>query len=194
MSTKHTISMITLGCSKNLVDAECMSAILREQGYEMVEDVSSAEAVVVNTCGFIESAKKEAIDTILEVASLKGPRKKLKFIVATGCLAQRYPEEIKKSLPEVDAVLGTSHYQDIAAVLDKLFGKEAFGWNDYIGKPGSLKHMRRDRDQALCLAEDRGRLLKWLCFLCDTRYSRQIYFPSDGRHPGRSGDPRKERI
>ena len=148
MSTKHTISMITLGCSKNLVDAECMSAILKEHGYEMVEDVSSAEAVVVNTCGFIESAKKEAIDTILEVASLKGPRKKLKFIVATGCLAQRYPDEIRKSLPEVDAVLGTSHYQDIATVLDKLFGKEAFGWNDYIGKPGSLKHMRRDREIA----------------------------------------------
>ena len=78
MSTKHTVSMITLGCSKNLVDAECMTAILKKDGYEMVDDLSQAEAAIINTCGFIESAKKEAIDTILDVARLKGKRKKLK--------------------------------------------------------------------------------------------------------------------
>ena len=114
---QHTVSMISLGCSKNLVDAECMTAILKKDGYTMVDDISLAEAVVINTCGFIESAKKEAIDTILEVASLKKPGKKLKYIVVTGCLSQRYPEEIRKSLPEVDAVLGTSHYQDISEVV-----------------------------------------------------------------------------
>ena len=86
MNKNHKISIITLGCSKNLVDAECMTAILKNDGYEMVEDISQAEAVIINTCGFIESAKKEAIDTILDVARLKGPRKKLKYIVATGCL------------------------------------------------------------------------------------------------------------
>ncbi len=148
MSTNHKISIITLGCSKNLVDAECMTAILKNDGYEMVDDISQAEAVIINTCGFIESAKKEAIDTILDVARLKGPRKKLKYIVATGCLTQRYPDEIKKSLPEVDAVLGTSHYQDISEVIGKLFKKEAFGWKDYIGKPGSLAHMQRERTVA----------------------------------------------
>ncbi|MBR3033286.1 MAG: 30S ribosomal protein S12 methylthiotransferase RimO [Clostridiales bacterium] len=146
MKREHKVSMITLGCSKNLVDAECMTSILKKDGYELVDDVSQAEAVIINTCGFIESAKKEAIDTILDVARLKGPRKKLKFIVAAGCLAQRYPEEIKKSLPEVDAVMGTSHYQSVTEVLDKLFSKETFGWKEYIGKPGSLTHMRTERD------------------------------------------------
>ena len=146
MSTKHTVSMISLGCSKNMVDAECMSTILKNDGYELVDDISKAEAAVINTCGFIESAKKEAIDTILDVARLKGPRKKLKYIVVSGCLSQRYPNEIKDTLPEVDAVLGTSHYQDISKVLGKLFDSEKFGWNDYIGKPGSLDHMQFERE------------------------------------------------
>jgi len=143
---QHTVSMISLGCSKNLVDAECMTAILKKDGYTMVDDISLAEAVVINTCGFIESAKKEAIDTILEVASLKKPGKKLKYIVVTGCLSQRYPEEIRKSLPEVDAVLGTSHYQDISEVVGKLFRKDRFDWNAYIGRAGSLNHMMVDRE------------------------------------------------
>lgn len=146
MSTKHTVSMISLGCSKNMVDAECMSTILKNDGYELVDDISKAEAAVINTCGFIESAKKEAIDTILDVARLKGPRKKLKYIVVSGCLSQRYPNEIKDTLPEVDAVIGTSHYQDISKVLGKLFDSEKFGWNDYIGKPGSLDHMQFERE------------------------------------------------
>ena len=145
MSTKHTVSMISLGCSKNMIDAECMSTILKNDGYELVDDVSKAEVAVINTCGFIESAKKEAIDTILDVARLKGPRKKLKYIVVSGCLSQRYPDDIKKTLPEVDAVLGTSHYQDISQVIGKLFDSEKFGWNDYIGKPGSLEHMQLER-------------------------------------------------
>ena len=146
MDKKHTVSMITLGCSKNLVDAECMSSILKKDGFELVQDVSQAEAVIINTCGFIESAKKEAIDTILDVAKFKGPRKKLKFIVAAGCLAQRYPDEIRKSLPEVDAVMGTSHYQDVSVVLNNLFMKKLCDWKEYIGKPGSLDHMRIDRE------------------------------------------------
>ena len=143
---QHTISMISLGCSKNLVDAECMTAILKKDGYTMVDDLASAEAVIINTCGFIESAKKEAIDTILEVASLKKGRSKLKYIIVTGCLSQRYPNEIKESLPEVDAVLGTSHYQDISEVVGKLFKKDRMEWNDYIGRAGSLDHMMIDRE------------------------------------------------
>ncbi len=145
MRMKQTVSMISLGCSKNMIDAECMSTILKNDGYELVDDISKAEAAVINTCGFIESAKKEAIDTILDVARLKGPGKKLKYIVVSGCLSQRYPNEIKETLPEVDAVLGTSHYQDISNVLGKLFDSEKFGWNDYIGKPGSLAHMQLER-------------------------------------------------
>lgn len=142
---QHTLSMITLGCSKNLVDAECMTTILKADGYQMTDDIRSAEAVIINTCGFIESAKQEAIDTILDVAEIKKRSKKLKYIIVTGCLSQRYPNEIRKSLPEVDAVLGTAHYQDISEVVRKLFEKESFSWNDYVGKPGSLAHMRTSR-------------------------------------------------
>lgn len=140
------IAMISLGCSKNLVDSECMTAILKKAGYEMVDDLSQADCAVINTCGFIESAKKEAIDTILEVASLKKPQGNISFIVVTGCLSQRYPDEIRKSLPEVDAVLGTAHYQDIADVIGKLFAKKAMTWDEYIGRPGSLDHMQVDRE------------------------------------------------
>lgn len=143
---QHTLSIITLGCSKNLVDAECMTTILKEEGYQFTDDIRTAEAVIINTCGFIESAKQEAIDTILEVAEYKKRGKKLKYIIVTGCLSQRYPNEIRKSLPEVDAVLGTAHYQDISEVIGKLFRKEAFSWNDYVGMPGSLAHMRVQRE------------------------------------------------
>ncbi|MBO4495808.1 MAG: 30S ribosomal protein S12 methylthiotransferase RimO [Clostridiales bacterium] len=145
MSKDRYISMISLGCSKNLVDTECMTTILMKDGYKMTDDITKADCVIVNTCGFIESAKKEAIDTILEVASYKKPHGKLSYIVAAGCLSQRYPEEIKKSLPEVDAVIGTAHYQDISKVVGSLFDKDKSDWMSYMGKPGSLEHMRTER-------------------------------------------------
>ena len=141
------ISLIALGCSKNLVDAECMSKLLSEHGYTIVPDFHDAEIVVINTCGFIESAKTEAINTILEVADEKVPSGNVKFIVVTGCLAQRYPEDIKKDLPEVDAVLGTAHYQDICDCIDKLYGTEgpAFDSASNTTGVGGLAHLMNDR-------------------------------------------------
>ena len=141
------ISLIALGCSKNLVDAECMSKLLSEHGYTIVPDFHDAEIVVINTCGFIESAKTEAINTILEVADEKVPSGNVKFIVVTGCLAQRYPEDIKKDLPEVDAVLGTAHYQDICDCIDKLYGIEgpAFDSASNTTGVGGLAHLMNDR-------------------------------------------------
>ena len=114
------ITLLALGCSKNLIDCENMSTQLKQAGYDVINDVPESDIVVINTCGFIESAKKEAIDAILEVADFKVPNGNVKKIIVSGCLSQRYPEDILKDLPEVDAVLGTAHYGDIVDVVAKL--------------------------------------------------------------------------
>lgn len=126
---KIKVALISLGCPKNLVNSEQMLYLMNEAGMEIVPEPEEADAVVVNTCGFIESAKSEAIDTILEMAELKKAGK-LKSIVAVGCLIQRYREDVIKELPEIDSVLGTGSYGDIVeAVKNSLKGKrlERFG-------------------------------------------------------------------
>ncbi len=106
------LGLISLGCAKNLVDSEHMLAQLAEAGVTIVDDVADADIAVINTCGFIESAKQEAIQTILETAELKKSGQ-LKALIVTGCLVQRYPEEITEEMPEIDAVLGTGSYTNI---------------------------------------------------------------------------------
>ncbi|SCW27048.1 ribosomal protein S12 methylthiotransferase [Ruminococcaceae bacterium YRB3002] len=138
------ISIVALGCSKNLVDAECMSRALKDAGYIIADDVEESDAVVINTCGFIESAKKEAIDTILECADIKSSDAPLRFIIVTGCLSQRYPDDILQEMPEVDAVLGTAHYSDIVDTVDKLFENGNKVRN--VSEPGSLDHLMTDKD------------------------------------------------
>lgn len=140
-----TVSIISLGCSKNLVDSECMTRILLDDQMEMVSDPSKADVIIVNTCGFIESAKKEAIDTILEMADHKAPKGNCDFLVVTGCLAQRYAEDIRSSIPEVDEVIGTSHYQDIARSIRILYGEYSGPVENFVSEPGSLSHMRVNR-------------------------------------------------
>lgn len=108
----NKIGFISLGCSKNLVDTENMIGIMTKEGYVVVSDPADADIIVVNTCGFIDSAKEEAINTILEMAEYKEGN--CKILVCAGCLAQRYSEEIKAELPEVDVILGTGSYKDIA--------------------------------------------------------------------------------
>ncbi len=123
------VGMVSLGCAKNLVNGEQMLWLLREAGYELVSDLAETEVLIVNTCAFIDSAKQEAIDTILEFAELK-KEGKLKKLLVTGCLSQRYREEILRELPEVDGVLGTGSYDEIVpAVAAALAGEtpELFG-------------------------------------------------------------------
>ena len=103
---KNKVALVSLGCPKNLVNSEQMLYLLADAGFELVGEPEEADCVVVNTCGFIESAKSEAIDTILALAELKKTGK-LKSIVATGCLVQRYQDEFTKELSEVDCALGT---------------------------------------------------------------------------------------
>lgn len=124
------VGLISLGCSKNLVDSEHMLAKLKDAGYEITEEMENADIGIVNTCGFIEAAKTEAIETILDVARYK-EQGNLKGLVVTGCLAQRYRDEIQSELPEVDAICGTGSYTNIVdAVRDVLAGKKAVYMND----------------------------------------------------------------
>jgi ribosomal protein S12 methylthiotransferase len=113
----HKVGFISLGCPKNLVDSEVMMGQLKATGYQITADASEADTVVVNTCGFIDAAKKESIDAILEAAKLKSDGKATRLVVA-GCLVERYRDELKASLPEVDAFIGTSQINDILAVCD----------------------------------------------------------------------------
>lgn len=117
------IGLISLGCAKNLVDSEHMLARLREAGHEIVTDMDEAEVGIVNTCGFIESAKAEAIDTILETAQYKQTGK-MQGLVVTGCLAQRYRAEIESDLPEVDVICGTGSYENIVEAVQAAYGHE----------------------------------------------------------------------
>lgn len=124
------IGLISLGCAKNLVDSEHMLALLQQAGYEITDDMNEAEVGIVNTCGFIEAAKTEAIETILDVARYK-EEGALRGLIVTGCLAQRYADEIQTELPEVDAICGTGSYDNIAdAVRDVLAGKKAVYMRD----------------------------------------------------------------
>ena len=105
MKNNLKLLFVSLGCDKNLVDTEFMLGMLRDDGIEMTDDEQEADVIIVNTCCFINDAKEESINTILEMAELK-KEARLKSLIVTGCLAQRYKEEIVKEIPEVDAILG----------------------------------------------------------------------------------------
>ena len=121
MSTR--VGMVSLGCPKNQVDAEHMLFDLKKEGYELVSDAALADVVIVNTCGFIESAKQEAIDTILEFCTLK-QEGRIKHVIATGCLAERYRDEMKKEIPELDAVVGLGSNGNIADIIRDIYRTE----------------------------------------------------------------------
>ncbi|MBQ4452346.1 MAG: 30S ribosomal protein S12 methylthiotransferase RimO [Clostridia bacterium] len=113
------IGMVQLGCSKNRVDGEIMLGTLRDRGCEIVSDPAQADVVIVNTCGFIESAKQESIDAILEAAQYKKTGR-LKKLLVSGCLSQRYPRELSEGLPEVDAFIGVNGFDQLNGVLDDM--------------------------------------------------------------------------
>ena len=119
----YKVGMISLGCSKNQVDGEVLLATLQDAGFTLCGDLAEADAVIINTCGFVESAKKESIDEILNMVELK-QNGQLKAIVVTGCLAERYREEIQKELPEVDGVVGIGANPQIAEILTRALQKE----------------------------------------------------------------------
>ena len=119
------VLFISLGCDKNLTDSEEMLGMLVENGYEIINDETEAEVIVINTCAFIHDAKEESVNTILEMARYK-EEGTCKALLVTGCLAQRYKEEIVGEIPEVDAVLGTASYDEIIKALNQVFSGESF--------------------------------------------------------------------
>ena len=112
------VGMISLGCDKNRVDAEVMLGLLKRGGYTIVNQSEEADIIIVNTCGFIDPAKEESIDAIIEQAQYKKTGN-CKLLVVTGCMAQRYPDQLIKEIPEIDAVVGTGKYTGILRVIDK---------------------------------------------------------------------------
>ncbi len=115
----RTVAIVTMGCARNEVDSEELAGRLAAEGWTLVADADAAEVAVVNTCGFIESAKKDSVDALLEANSLKG-HGVTKAVVAVGCMAERYGKELAEALPEADAILGFDDYQDISAKLQSI--------------------------------------------------------------------------
>ena len=129
------IFFISLGCDKNLVDSEVMLGLLDEKGYQIIDDETQADVMVINTCCFIHDAKEESIQTILDMARYK-EEGRLKALIVTGCLAQRYKQEIIDEIPEVDVVLGTTSYDKIVdAVEEALAGKDGVELADINALP-----------------------------------------------------------
>lgn len=139
---KVKILFISLGCDKNLVDSEVMIGLVRERAFELTDDEQEADVIVVNTCCFVNDAKEESINTILEMAELKKTGK-LKALIATGCLAQRYREDIEKEIPEVDAIIGTTGYEDIVTAIDNALGGTKSEFFKDLSYLPDTKHKKR---------------------------------------------------
>jgi ribosomal protein S12 methylthiotransferase RimO len=137
---KRTVAVVTLGCARNEVDSEELAGRLAADGWTLVDDVESAEVALVNTCGFIESAKKDSVDALLEANSLKG-HGTTRAVVAVGCMAERYGNELAEALPEADAILGFDDYKDISARLQSIVAGESH-----------KAHIPRDRRALLPIA------------------------------------------
>lgn len=125
------VSVVTLGCEKNLVDSEIMSGLIHQRGYKLVENPEDATVVIVNTCGFIDAAKEESVNTILNLAELKETAK-LKALIVSGCLTQRYKEELMREMPEIDGIVGTGDFYHINDIIDEALGGRK---PIYVGNP-----------------------------------------------------------
>ena len=117
------LGLISLGCPKNLVDSEVMLGIIEKYNIEITNDPEAAEVIIVNTCGFIESAKQESIETILSMAAYK-TEGCCRYLIVTGCLAQRYAQDLFRDMPEIDALVGTNVFKDIGRVIDRVMQGE----------------------------------------------------------------------
>ncbi len=135
----NKVAIESRGCSKNLNDSEIMAGILESSGYSLTENFEEADIIIVNTCGFIDSAKEESINTILEMASFKETGK-LKYLVVAGCLAQRYSGELEKEIPEIDAIVGTTSFPMIVNIIKGL---------EIENKLTLIEHIDKDIDENL---------------------------------------------
>ncbi|MGB3186385.1 MAG: radical SAM protein, partial [Ornithinimicrobium sp.] len=145
MTTPRSVALVTLGCTRNEVDSEELAGRLRAQGWNLVDDAGQADVAVVNTCGFVEQAKKDSIDALLEASDLKDSGR-TRAVVAVGCLAERYGQDLATQLPEADAVLGFDSYADMSGHLQSILdGNEV------------ASHVPRDRRTLLPMAPTQRR-------------------------------------
>lgn len=147
------VAIVTLGCEKNLVDSEIMSGLIDQHGHMLVEDPNDATVVIVNTCGFIDAAKEESIGTILDLAELKETGQ-VKSLIVSGCLVQRYKEELMREIPEIDGIVGTGDFGKIAEVIDQsisgrrpvMVGNPVFSYEKALPRkrltPGHFAHVK----------------------------------------------------
>jgi ribosomal protein S12 methylthiotransferase len=182
---RHRVHVVTLGCPKNQVDTEVMLGVLTRAGHEVVLDPDLADVLVVNTCAFIGPAKEESIDAILDAARVKAAREGRRLVV-TGCLAQRYADELVRELPEVDAFVGTGHLTQIAEAVNAPEGKKVFGG------PASASAAPRQHELPPHGVSPRVRTGSWwTAYLkvsegCDHRCSFCIIPKIRGRHESRA--------
>ena len=171
------VAFVSLGCAKNLVNTEQMMALVRDAGHELVDAPAGADVAVLNTCGFIDSAKSEAIDNILELAQLKEEGKLGKLLVA-GCLPQRYQNELMEEMPEVDGMLGTGSYSDVVPAL------EALAAGDQPTYFGDIDHT--EEDGARVLATPKYSAYLKIAEGCDNRCSYCVIPSLRGRYRSRT--------
>ena len=165
------LGMISLGCPKNLVDSEVMLGIIEKYNIEVTNDPEAAELIIVNTCGFIESAKQESIDTILSMAEYK-TKGCCRYLIVTGCLAQRYARDLFQDMPEVDAIIGTNVYKDIGKVIERVMqGLRIL----HLTENDFEKNVREDLQPALSVREN-GIVTIKTDF--DDKYKKQFPVPS----------------
>ena len=174
---KKKVGIISLGCPKNLIDSEIMLGQLMESGFEIINEEDKAEILIVNTCAFIESAKKEAIDTILEMSDYK--KNNCELLIVTGCLVQRYKDELMKSMPEIDILIGTGGYAEIAAVINDAYSS---GKANIYPELGSIEYLENTRLISSCA----GYAYLKISEGCDNRCTYCIIPSVRGRYRSRS--------
>ena len=137
------VGFVSLGCSKNLVDTEMLIGLFKENNYEIENKVEEAEIIVVNTCGFIKSAKEEAINTIIEMGEYK-KKGKCKYLIVIGCLVERYKKELKKSMPEVDLFLKISEYENIWKKISFIIDRKGYKTNKKVEENVELDNNEKE--------------------------------------------------
>ena len=180
--TKLKVGMISLGCNKNRVDSETALGLLREHGYELTNDPAQADVLMVNTCGFIASAKEESIDAILDMARYKQIGK-CRVLVVTGCLAQRYEKDLMQEIPEIDLLMGVNQYQQLPDALEKALGgvRKSYCMDDLL-----CPRPRADHPVLHRVHPHRRGLLELLHVLRDSENPRPVPLPPRSRHPPRN--------
>lgn len=184
----YNVAFISLGCDKNRINCEQMMYLTQAAGHFLLPTPEGADVCVINTCGFIDAAKEEAIGQILQVAQLKEAGQ-VKKILVSGCLAQRYREEIKESLPEVDGILGTGNYTDIVQAIEEVMADrtpEFYGDIDHTGRGRSAAAVHPGLSG---LPEDCRGVQQPLCLLRHPQAPGQVSEPSGGGHFAGSPHP-----